>query len=119
MEHTNNIKEILPHEVQGTPTNAIDRIKALLSHNKTVLFMKGNHSMPRCGFSANSIKILQSYNQQLVTYDILKDPELRQAIKEFSNWPTFPQLYVNEELIGGNDILTELDQSQELAQVLQ
>ena len=112
------IKELLPHEVSGSPVDATERIKQILATNKKVLFMKGNADMPRCGFSANSIKILSEHNQELTTYDILKDPELRQAIKEFSDWPTFPQFYVSGELLGGNDILTELNEKNELASAL-
>lgn len=112
------IKEILPHEVKDSPVDAVQRVKNIIASGETVLFMKGNADMPRCGFSANSIKILKNHQKNLVTYDILKDPEVREAVKTFSNWPTFPQLYVKGELIGGNDILTELNESGELANIL-
>lgn len=94
------------------------RIEKLLKDHPVLLFMKGNAQMPQCGFSANSCMILKKFNAPFKTYDILKDAELRQAIKEFSNWPTFPQLYIQGNLIGGNDILTELAQTGELSQLL-
>ena len=110
--------EILPHEVDGSPVDPVERTKTLIESSKVVLFMKGNSTMPRCGFSANAIKLLGKHKATANTYDILKDPEVRQAIKEYSNWPTFPQLYVNGKLVGGNDILTELDESNQLENVL-
>ena len=113
-----NLKEILPHEVEGSPVDAIQRTKTLIGSSKVVLFMKGNSSMPRCGFSANALKILNRHEVQAHTYDILKDPEVRQAIKEYSNWPTFPQLYINGELVGGNDILVQLDEENSFEKLL-
>ena len=80
--------------------------------------MKGNPSFPQCGFSANTVAILQTYNKPFTTFDILQDSDIRQGLKEYSNWPTFPQLFVNGELIGGNDIVTELYQNGELADLL-
>ena len=111
-------KEILPHEVEGSPVDPVERTKTIISSSRVVLFMKGNSSMPRCGFSANAIKLLDKHQATANTYDILKDPEVRQAIKEYSNWPTFPQLYVHGKLVGGNDIITELDENNQLTQVL-
>jgi len=113
-----NFSEILPHEVDGSPVDPIDRTKKIIDSSKVVLFMKGNSDMPRCGFSANALRILTKHEASANTYDILKDPEVRQAVKEYSNWPTFPQLYVNGKLVGGNDILTELDESEQLKTVL-
>ena len=80
--------------------------------------MKGSSEMPQCGFSANVINMLTSLNKDFATYDILADPELRQALKEYSNWPTFPQFYFKGELIGGNDIMVEMYQSGELEKLL-
>ena len=80
--------------------------------------MKGNASAPQCGFSANSIAILKQIGVPFKTFNILNDPEVRQGLKEFSNWPTYPQLYVNGKLIGGNDIVTEMYQSGELQEYL-
>lgn len=94
------------------------RIENLLKDNKIILFMKGNTSAPQCGFSANSSAILSKHNKPFATYNILQDQELREAIKVFSNWPTFPQLYVGGQLVGGNDIIVELEQNGELKQIL-
>ncbi len=94
------------------------QIEELLKSSKVVLFMKGNAQMPQCGFSANSIAILKHLGVQFKTFNILNDQEIRQGVKEFSNWPTYPQLYVNGKLIGGNDIITEMYQSGELQEYL-
>lgn len=90
------------------------QIEGLLGSSKVVLFMKGNSQMPQCGFSANSVAILKHLGVPYKTFNILNDPEIRQGLKEYSNWPTYPQLYVNGKLIGGNDIITEMYQSGEL-----
>ncbi len=95
-----------------------EQIKGLLSSSKVVLFMKGNSQMPQCGFSANSVAILKHLGVPFKTFNILNDPEIRQGLKEFSNWPTYPQLYVNGKLLGGNDIITEMYQSGELQEYL-
>ena len=94
------------------------QIENLLASAKIVLFMKGNSQMPQCGFSANSIAILKSLGASFKTFNILNDQEIRQGLKEYSNWPTFPQLYVGGKLIGGNDIITEMYQSGELQEYL-
>jgi len=104
--------------MQTLPTEVISRIEHLIKNNSTMLFMKGNDVAPQCGFSANCVAILKQLGVAYKTYDILKDPELRQSIKEYSNWPTFPQLYANGELIGGNDIVMELFQRGELVEAL-
>jgi len=98
--------------------NISAQIEALIKSSKIVLFMKGNVEMPQCGFSANSVAILKSLGVSFKTFNILNDPEIRQGIKEYSNWPTFPQLYINNQLIGGNDIITEMYQSGELQDLL-
>jgi monothiol glutaredoxin len=90
----------------------------LVHSNKVVLFMKGNRHFPQCGFSATVVSILDRLVKGYATVDILRDPEVRQDMKEFSSWPTFPQLYVNGEFVGGCDIVKELDASGELPQVL-
>src|SRR5687768_4991821 len=77
------------------------QIDALLKSDKVVLFMKGNAQMPQCGFSANTVAILKNLGVSFKTFNILNDPEIRQGLKEYSNWPTYPQLYVNAKLIGG------------------
>jgi monothiol glutaredoxin len=99
--------------------NAVDKIKQLISANKIVLFMKGDAKFPLCGFSGRAVKILALCGRRdFKTVNILEDEELRQAIKEFSNWPTIPQLYVNGEFIGGSDIMAEMYESGELQQLL-
>lgn len=98
--------------------NINSQIEALLKSHKIVLFMKGNSEMPMCGFSANTVAILKNLGVGFKTFNILNDPEIRQSLKEFSNWPTYPQLYVGGKLIGGNDIVTEMYQSGELQEYL-
>lgn len=95
-----------------------DQIKEILKSSKIVLFMKGNAQMPQCGFSANTVAILNQLNVPFKTFNILNDQEIRQGLKEYSNWPTYPQLYINEKLVGGNDIVTEMYHSGELQELL-
>ena len=80
--------------------------------------MKGTAQAPQCGFSANTVQILNTFKKKFRTFDILKHPEIRQGIKEYANWPTFPQLYIKKTLIGGNDIVTEMFESGELQETL-
>jgi monothiol glutaredoxin len=94
------------------------QIENLLKSSKVVLFMKGNAEMPQCGFSANSIAILKHLGVPFNTFNILTDPDIRQGLKDFSNWPTYPQLYINSKLIGGNDIITEMYKNGELQEYL-
>ena len=89
-------------------------IDALIKAHKVILFMKGNKQMPQCGFSARSIEALTGIGVDFETVDVLSDPAIRQGIKDFSNWPTIPQLYVNQEFIGGCDIITQMHGSGEL-----
>ena len=93
-------------------------IKQDIDTNNIVLFMKGNKMAPQCGFSGQVVHILNHIGSQYETRDVLQDEELRQGIKEFSDWPTIPQLYVNKEFIGGCDIITELFQSGELKNII-
>lgn len=95
-----------------------EQIEGLLKSSKIVLFMKGNADMPMCGFSANSVGILKNLGVSFKTFNILNDQDVRQGLKEFSNWPTYPQLYVNSQLIGGNDIITEMFKSGELQEFI-
>lgn len=94
------------------------QIERLLKSSKVVLFMKGNADAPMCGFSANTVAILRQVGVPFKTFNILNDPEIRNGLKEYSNWPTYPQLYVGGKLIGGNDIITEMYQSGELQEYL-
>lgn len=94
------------------------RIQEMLDKNDVVLFMKGTKSFPQCGFSAAVVDILKKEGATFETVNVLSDPELRQGIKDFSSWPTIPQLYIKGKLIGGCDIVTELHQSGELKKAL-
>ena len=91
-----------------------DRIASDIAANDVVLFMKGTPVFPQCGFSAAVVQILSDAGVKFKAYDVLSDPELRQGIKEFSNWPTIPQLYVKGEFVGGCDIVREMHESGEL-----
>jgi monothiol glutaredoxin len=95
------------------------RIKEDIQSNDVVLYMKGSPVFPQCGFSAAVVQILTHLNVKFKGVDVLSDPSIRQGIKEFSNWPTIPQLYVKGEFIGGCDIVREMFQSGELQQTLQ
>jgi monothiol glutaredoxin len=96
-----------------------DRIDQLVQNNKVLVFMKGNKLMPQCGFSNNVIQILNILGVSYETVDILEDQELRQGVKEYSNWPTIPQVYINGEFIGGSDIMIELYHNGELQQIVE
>jgi monothiol glutaredoxin len=102
-------------------SDAQTRIDQLVKSNDIVLFMKGNASFPMCGFSGRAIQILKACGVEtktLKTVNVLEDEEVRQGIKEYSNWPTIPQLYVKGEFVGGSDIMMEMYQSGELQQVI-
>ena len=94
------------------------RIDGLVKDNTVLLFMKGNRQRPQCGFSAQLVQILDTLIPEYRTVDVLADPEIRDGIKEYSSWPTIPQLYVAGEFQGGCDIVTEMYQSGELQQKL-
>jgi monothiol glutaredoxin len=96
-----------------------ERIDNLVNQNKILVFMKGNKLMPQCGFSNNVVQILNALGVPYETVDILEDYELRQGIKEYSSWPTIPQVYVNGEFIGGSDVMIELYQKGELQQMVE
>jgi monothiol glutaredoxin len=98
--------------------NAIERIKNQLSGAPVVLYMKGTPDFPQCGFSAQTVSALRACKAQFAHVNIFEDPEVREALKTYSNWPTFPQLYVNGELVGGCDITIEMYKSGELKQLL-
>ncbi|MFM9046091.1 MAG: Grx4 family monothiol glutaredoxin [Cyanobium sp.] len=94
------------------------RIAALIASSPVYVFMKGNKLMPQCGFSNNVVQILQNLGIPFETFDVLSDAEIRQGIKEYSDWPTIPQVYVKGEFIGGSDILIDMYNSGELKEKL-
>ncbi len=94
------------------------RIQGLLEAQRVVLFMKGNKMFPQCGFSAQVLGILKQSGVDFETHNILADADLRQGLKEYSNWPTYPQLYVDGKLVGGCDIVTEMHENGELQKLL-
>lgn len=95
------------------------RIETLINSNPILVFMKGTKLMPQCGFSNNVVQILNSLGMSFETFDVLSDMEIRQGIKEFSNWPTIPQVYLKGEFLGGSDILIEMYNSGELREKLE
>jgi len=94
------------------------RIDSLVKSSKVMLFMKGTKQFPACGFSNAVVQILKQEGVPFETFNILADPEVRQGLKEYSSWPTYPQLYVDGKFVGGCDIVTEMHQAGELAAVL-
>lgn len=96
----------------------IERIKSQLSANPVMLYMKGTPEFPQCGFSAAAVRALGAVGASYGHVNIFEEPELRDALKKYSNWPTYPQLYVNGELIGGSDIIIEMYHSGELQKLL-
>ena len=99
-----------------TDVNA--RIDEIVKNHDTVLFMKGTALFPQCGFSSRAVAILDHLGVAFETVDVLQDPEIRQGIKAYSDWPTVPQLYVKGEFVGGSDIMMEMFESGELQQLL-
>lgn len=95
-----------------------EQIKQTVSENEVVLFMKGNVNFPQCGFSGRAVQILNACGAEFVTVDVLSNDDIRQGIKDYSSWPTIPQLYIKGEFVGGSDIMTEMYESGELKQTL-
>lgn len=93
------------------------KLDSLVQENKIFVFMKGNKLMPQCGFSNNVVQILNALGIPFETLDVLENPDVRQGIKEYSNWPTIPQVYIDGEFVGGSDVLIELYQNGELQQM--
>lgn len=98
--------------------SAHQKIDQILTESPVVLFMKGNQNFPMCGFSSRACAILQDLGVQFKDINVLEDEEIRQGIKEYGNWPTIPQLYINKKLVGGSDIMMEMYQSGELQELL-
>ena len=99
-------------------TDARERIDEIVKKDDVVLFMKGTALFPQCGFSSRAVAILDHLGVPFETVDVLQDPEIRQGVKEYSDWPTVPQLYVKGEFVGGSDIMMEMFQAGELQQLL-
>jgi monothiol glutaredoxin len=94
------------------------KIENYLNSNRVVLFMKGSASFPQCGFSARAVAILNEVGTEFTDVDVLADEEIRNGIKEFGNWPTIPQLYIDKKLVGGSDIMMEMFEAGELQDML-
>jgi len=100
--------------------DVVDSIEKQVSSHPVVLYMKGTPQQPQCGFSANAIRILNACGvEAFFAVNVLADPEIRQGIKDYSSWPTIPQLYVNGEFIGGSDIMSEMYQNGELQKLFE
>lgn len=108
-----------PDFAQDTPGATRDRIQNLVDDHPVLLFMKGSKIFPQCGFSNTATQILTSYDIDYHTVDVLADESIRSGIKDFSQWPTIPQLYVAGEFIGGSDIMIEMYQNGELAEMIE
>ena len=99
-------------------SEAIDRIQSAITGNRICIFMKGNRNFPMCGFSAATVEIFEQLAVPFGTVDVLGDPELREEIKLYSNWPTIPQVYIDGKFVGGCDIVRELYETGELQQLV-
>ena len=100
-------------------TPATEQLGKLIGDNKIMVFMKGDRLMPQCGFSNQVVQILNILGVPYETVDVLADQDIRQGVKEYSNWPTIPQVYINGEFVGGSDVMTELYQKGELQQMVE
>src|SRR4051812_30122283 len=94
------------------------KIESILNQNRIVLFMKGSPQFPQCGFSARAVAILKELNAPFSSFNVFDDQEIRDGIKEFGNWPTIPQLYVDKKLVGGSDIMMEMFENGELQDLI-
>jgi monothiol glutaredoxin len=103
---------------ETTMSDSASRIADIVKADDIVLFMKGTALFPQCGFSSRAVAILDRLGANYQTVDVLQDPEIRQGIKEYSDWPTIPQLYVHGEFVGGSDIMMEMFESGELQELL-
>ena len=97
---------------------ALDRIQSAIAQNKILIFMKGNRNFPQCGFSAATVAVFDELGAPYETIDVLGDPEVRDQVKAYSNWPTIPQVYIDGKFVGGCDIVRELYESGELQQMV-
>lgn len=99
-------------------SEAIDRIHSAITDNRICIFMKGNRNFPMCGFSAATVQVFEELGVPYGTVDVLSDPELREQIKIYSNWPTIPQVYIDRKFVGGCDVVRELYETGELQQLV-
>ncbi len=99
--------------------DTVTKIKQQLADNPVLLYMKGSPKLPQCGFSARAVQCIDACGVNFASVDVLANPDIRQTLPQVSNWPTFPQLYVHGELVGGSDIIAELYERGELASLLQ
>uniref|UniRef100_A0A6V1R5C5 Glutaredoxin domain-containing protein n=1 Tax=Heterosigma akashiwo TaxID=2829 RepID=A0A6V1R5C5_HETAK len=114
-----NADSSIAAEMEKIQAQAKGRIENMVNDNKVMLFMKGTKIFPQCGFSNTAVQILRSLDVEFQTFDVLSDPDIRQGIKDFSNWPTIPQLYVDKEFVGGCDIMIELFENGELKKMFE
>ena len=108
----------VPYHEESHDGTVKERIEKMINSSPIFIFMKGTPNEPQCGFSYNTIELFKSLGKPFQTFDVFSNPEVREGIKEFSNWPTIPQVYINGEFAGGNDIIVELAQSGELAEMI-
>ncbi len=106
-------------ENQELPAELKTKIEDIINKDKVVVFMKGNKEFPQCGFSDTVVKILKFHEVDFETYDVLSNPDLRSGLKVYSQWPTFPQVYINKEFVGGCDIMLEMHENGELKNLVQ
>ena len=123
MSNFKNIFKVVGDEQASGPQssgggNIAERIQSDIESNKILIYMKGNPQMPQCGFSAATVEVFNALDVPYETRDVLQDPELRQGIKEFSNWPTIPQVYINGKFVGGCDIVLEMHQQGQLEPIV-
>jgi len=122
-KNINNQLQQLGQRIYANPNELDDRLRlkidTLIKNNKVVLFMKGNKLFPQCGFSNTACRILDALNTPYETVNVLEDENIRGGIKIYSSWPTIPQLYVNGEFIGGSDIMIEMYQNGQLAEMIE
>jgi monothiol glutaredoxin len=98
--------------------DVLERIKQQIEENPVLLYMKGTPHFPQCGFSGRAVQVLEACGVEFAYVNIFEDPEIRENLKRYSNWPTFPQLFINGELVGGSDIILELYEAGELQKML-
>jgi len=115
-----NRENVMPDDTQNQDSelSTIDKIKSQIDANKIILYMKGSPEAPQCGFSSQTSQALMACGKEFSYVDILQNPDIRAELPKFANWPTFPQLWVNQELIGGCDIVMEMQANGELADLI-